>query len=1118
MNTSLNSHFQAPFYLYLVVIHLFIIGGCKDNNNIPADNGRLFTSIPSSYSNVDFNNKLEFDDEYNIYTYRNFYNGGGVGLADVNNDGLIDVFFTGNMQPNKLYLNKGNFKFEDISDKAGISQNGRWSTGVSMADVNGDGYMDIYVCNSGKFKGKDNFNQLFINNKNSTFTEKAKEYGVADPGITTHAAFFDYDKDGDLDLYILNNSFKSIGSFNLKNNDRIIIDSIGGNKLLRNDNGKFTNVTAQAGIYGSVIGFGLGLSVSDVNNDGWPDIYVTNDFFERDYLYINNKKGGFTEELTKQIRSISESSMGVDIADVNNDGLNDIFVTEMLPENENRLKMNTSFENWDKYKFNSTYGYHSQFSRNTLQLNNGNNTYSEIGRYAGVQASDWSWGPLLVDLNNDGYKDAFIANGIYQDLTNQDYIQYISNEEFAKTVISGQSINYKKLIDLIPSNPIANYAYMNMGDLSFKNKSEEWGLDEPSFSNGSAYADLDNDGDMDLVINNVNMKAFVYRNESIQQHPENKYLKVKLIGNVKNTAAIGTRVNLYYNKTVNTLEQMPCRGFESTVDNRLNFGLGKITLIDSLVAIWPNGTSTVLKELKPNQTLTLNESEGKHRVDINKNKIPNLFLESKDRYGIDFEHHENDYSDFDKEQLTFQMLSVEGPHLAKADVNGDKLDDFFVCGASGQAGALYVQMANGRFSKTNTSLFEEDKLSEDVDCIFFDADNDNDQDLFVCSGGSDINAGSSTLANRLYLNDGRGKFSKSKIHFTSPGPSESTSCVTAADFDQDGDQDLFVGVRFKISQYGIPANGYILKNDGKGNFTNATNEVAPKLTNIGMVTDAEWFDYDKDGDADLVVCGEYMPIKIFNNNRGKLSDATVKANLEFSNGWWNRLVIADINNDGFPDIIVGNHGLNSRFKASKDKPVSMYVSDFDNNGNLEQIICNYNGTKSFPMILRHDLVAQIPSLKKNYLKYEDYKGQTIEDIFSTSELAKATVSYAYNFASSVLINKKNGTFGVNQLPAPAQYSTTYGINAGDFDGDGNIDILLAGNFFESKPEVGIYDASYGLVLKGNGHGGFTALSQQQSGISLKGQIRDIIQIKSAGASLLLFGSNNDKIQIYKHIK
>ena len=1061
---------------------------------------------------------MEYDDEYNIYTYRNFYNGGGVGLADINNDGLIDIFFTGNMQPNKLYLNKGNFKFEDISDKAGISQNGRWSTGVAMADVNGDGYIDIYVCNSGKYKGKDNLNQLFINNKNSTFSEQAKEYRVADPGITTHAAFFDYDRDGDLDLYILNNSFKSIGSFNLKNNDRIKIDSIGGNKLLRNDNGKFTNVTAEAGIYGSAIGFGLGLSVGDVNNDGWPDIYITNDFFERDYLYINNQKGGFTEELTKQMNSISASSMGVDIADINNDGLDDIFVTEMLPEDENRLKTNTSFENWDKYKFNLTYGYHSQFSRNTLQLNNGNNTFSEIGRYAGVHASDWSWGPLLIDLNNDGFKDAFIANGIYQDLTNQDYIQYISNEEFAKTVISGQSINYKKLIELIPSNPVSNYAYMNMGNLTFQNKSQEWGLDEPSFSNGSAYADLDNDGDMDLVVNNVNMKAFVYRNESVQQHPENKYLKVKLVGSEKNTAAIGTRVTVYYNNTLNTLEQMPGRGFESTVDNRLNFGLGKTLIIDSLTAIWPNGKSTILKNIKPNQTLILNQKESKEIEKAPTLAVKSWFLESKDQYGIDFQHHENDYSDFDKEQLSFQMLSTEGPHMAKADINGDKLDDFFVCGASGQAGSLYIQISNGRFQKTNTSLFENDKLSEDVDCIFFDADNDKDLDLFVCSGGSDTNPGSTSLLNRLYLNDGEGGFTKSAQTLSSPGTSESSSCVSASDFDGDGDQDLFVGVRIKTGLYGLPASGYILQNDGKGKFTNVTKQVAPMLTNIGMITDGEWFDYDRDGDPDLVICGEYMPIKIFKNTGGKLADVTVQADLAFSNGWWNRLIVTDINNDGFLDIIAGNHGLNSRFKASKERPISMYVSDFDENGSLEQIICSYNGSKSYPMILRHDLVAQIPSLKKSFLKYEDYKGKTIEDIFSSSELRKATVSYAYTLASSILLNNKNGTFKITQLPSPAQYSTTYGINADDFDGDGNVDVLIAGNFYQSKPEIGIYDASYGLVLKGDGRGGFTALSQQQSGISLRGQVRDVIKLKSAENSLVLFGVNNNKIKIYRATK
>ena len=851
-----------------------LLAGCSTpEKNEPT----LFTTISSEQSGITFANNLTFDKDFNIYTYRNYYNGGGVAIADINNDGLLDVYLTGNMSPNKLYLNKGDFKFEDITDKAGVAGTKAWSTGVSMADVNGDGFVDIYVCNSGDIKGDNKQNELFVNNGDGTFSEKGEEYGIADKGYTTHAAFFDYDKDEDLDLYILNNSYQAIGSFNLRKNERPLRDSLGGDKLFRNDGNRFTDVSVEAGIYGSVIGFGLGVTVGDIDKDGWLDIYVSNDFFERDYLYINNHDGTFKECLTEQMRSISGASMGADLADINNDGYPDIFVTEMLPSENARLKTVTTFENWDRYQYSVQNDYFHQFTRNMLQLNNGDKSFSEIGRLAGVEATDWSWGALIFDMDNDGLKDMFVSNGIYQDLTNQDYLQYVSNPDIVKTVISGNSVDYQKLIESIPSSPIPDFAFQNQGNLGFVNKAKEWGLGAPNFSNGSAYGDLDNDGDMDLIVNNLNDKTSVFRNESNQQLPGNHYLKFVLKGLGKNTFAFGTKITATHQGKTFYIEQMPIRGFESSMDPRPNLGLGKIDTVEQIVIEWPDGNGTLLSNVPTNQVLKLDQKDGVPLTSIKLYQpeviIRPLFQSVEGL--VEFTHQENDFVDFDRDHLIYHMLSTEGPRMAKGDINGDGLDDFYVGGAKDQAGALFIQNSDGTFGRTNQKLFEIDKGSEDTGSAFFDADGDGDLDLYVCSGGNEFSNVSTSLIDRLYLNNGKGDFSKSS-QILPTAKFESTSTVKAADYDADGDQDLFVGGRLVSNLYGMPMDSYILNNDGKGNFSDVSAQVAPGLKGVGMITDASWEDIDGDSDPDLILVGEYTPIKVFLNESGKLKEHTAE--------------------------------------------------------------------------------------------------------------------------------------------------------------------------------------------------------------------------------------------------
>ncbi|MEB2775669.1 VCBS repeat-containing protein [Algoriphagus sp. D3-2-R+10] len=1073
----------------------------------------LFEQIDPKDSGVDFINELSFDEKFNIFTYRNYYNGGGVALGDVNNDGLLDIYFTANLGPNKLYLNKGDFKFEDVTEKSGSGGTRAWSTGIAMADVNGDGWLDIYVCNSGDISGDNKQNELFINQGDGTFIEMAETYGLADQGFSTHAVFFDYDKDGDLDVYLLNNSYQAIGSFNKMQNERPKRDPVGGDKLFRNDGDKFTDVSEEAGIYGSIIGFGLGITIGDVNQDTWPDIFISNDFFERDYLYINNQDGTFTESLESSMRSISAASMGADIADINGDGLLDIFVTDMLPEPQARLKQVTTFENWDKFQFNKTHGYHYQFSRNMLHINNGDGTFSEIGRLANVEATDWSWGALMFDMDNDGLRDIFVANGIYQDITDLDYLNFIDDEQTKSKIVSEGGVNYKALIDPIPVNPIPNYAFHNLGELEFENKATAWGLGQAIHSNGAAYGDLDNDGTLDLVVNNLNKSAQIFKNTGKTIYPENHSLQLKLEGKSKNTQAIGTQIRITSGGKIFYSEQMPNRGFQSSVDPKITVGLGTLTQVESIEILWPDGKFTELKNQPVDQLLVVKWENAAELPDgksfFEKKTAPQF--SKVENPGLEFLHEENSFVDFDRDRMTYFMFSTEGPAFAKADVNGDGLDDLFFGGARTSPAKLYLADPSGKYRESPQEAFLADALSEDTDAVFFDADGDGDLDLVVTSGGNESGYGSLDLSDRLYLNDGKGNFTK-KPQAGFASVFGSSSSVRPIDINGDGAMDLFTGGRLIPFTYGAPASSQLWINDGKGNFTEQSATLAPAFKDLGMVTDAKVLDWDGDGKNDLVVVGEWMAPTFFKNSGGKLEKVEMPG-LNNLKGWYRTIEIGDFDGNGLPDIAFGNHGLNTRLKASANSPVSLFLNDFDGNGSIEQLFTQKVGEVQIPYALKHELERQVPGIKKKYMRYSDYNHQGLYDIFSKDIVDKSIVQVINNLESGVLLNLGGGNFDWKPFPRFAQRSWTFAIQVMDINKDGVLDLILGGNLSQVKPEIGKFDASFGEVLVGKGDGTFTFWPNAQHGLMLEGNIRAFSKL---GDDKILVVKNSASAEIWKY--
>ncbi|HET6569824.1 MAG TPA: FG-GAP-like repeat-containing protein [Rhodothermales bacterium] len=1069
----------------------------------------LFTLIPPEKSGVNFANHVEDSDTLNIFTYEYFYDGAGVAVGDVDGNGLPDLYFTANTGPNHLYLNRGDWRFYDVTGEAGVAgPPGGWTTGATMADVNGDGLLDIYVSRSGDLPPGQRRNLLYVNDGDGTFTEEAAAYGIDGAGNTTQAAFFDYDRDGDLDLYVLNHGVSRYERFHVQPLEKRH-EPMTADRLYRNDEGRFTDVTEAAGVSDNIPSFGLGVVISDINEDGWPDIFVGNDYAVDDYLYVNNGDGTFNDRIRDYLAHTSFATMGADIADINNDARPDILTLDMLPESNERRKLLRG-STTTNYQTMLRSDDHHQFTRNMLQLNTGVGRFSEIGWLAGVASTDWSWSALLADFDLDGYKDLFVTNGFVRDYTNLDFLHYTIPQALREA--HGDSSVAMKLIEQMPRTELSNYLFRNRGDLTFENATERWGIDRPSDSNGAAYADLDNDGDLDLVVSNINQPAFLYRNNA-SELTDHHYLKIKLYGVGKNRYGLGAKVRLVTPKgRVFYQEQMPTRGYQSSVQPVLVFGLGDADSIHVTVT-WPDGAWQALTGVSADQTITLHQQDATQAPRPSSSEAPAAdtlsarFAALPDALGLDFVHHENAFVDFRREPLLPHMLSRLGPALATADINADGREDIFIGGARGQAAALYLQQRGGTFRRTPVPAFEAHARYEDVDALFFDADGDGSEDLYVVSGGNDVADGDTLYQDRLYLNDGHGTFTYAVGAL--PQIASSGGAVAARDYDGDGDEDLFVGGRVLPGKYPYAPRSYLLENVG-GRFRDVTPDA---LRQPGLVTDAAWGDLTGDSTAELVLVGEWMPIRIFRYMGKTFTEITEAAGLGQTNGWWNSLRLADLDSDGDLDLIAGNRGLNAQMQASLDEPVTVNAADFDGNGATEAVISYYTQGRSYPVAVRDELLGQISSLWRKYPTYGSYANATVEDIFSEEQLAKALTRKANTFETSLFENR-GGVFAKRPLPIQVQFAPVNSILVQDFDRDGRLDLLLAGNNFAVNPSLGRQDAGRGLFLRGAGELHFQAMSPLQSRFVAGRDVRNLAFVNTAHGAIVLVVNNDGPLQVF----
>ncbi len=1094
------------------------------------DRAPLFTLVPPEESGVFFVNRIEESEGQNVLAYEYFYGGGGVAVGDVNGDGLPDLFFTANMGPNRLYLNRGDFRFEDVTEEAGVAgPPGGWTTGATMADVNGDGLLDLYVSRSGDLPADERRNLLYINDGDGTFTEEAAAYGIDDPGNTTHAAFFDYDRAGDLDCYVLNHGVSRYERFDVQR-IREMRDPMAGDRLYRNDGvpgsspgqaPTFTDVTEEAGISGNALSFGLSVTVSDVNKDGWPDLYVANDYDEDDYLYINNGDGTFTESIREYLAHTSHFSMGTDIADINNDARPDIVTLDMLPESNERQKLLRGGGGYARHRMRLRSGYHHQYMRNMLHLNTGVGRFSEIGQLAGIANTDWSWSALLADFDLDGYKDLFVTNGFLRDYTNLDFLNYTIPLAIREAHARGDSLDVMALLNEMPETRLANYLFRNRGDLTFEDVTERWGMGRPSLSNGAAYADLDGDGDLDLVVNNVNAPASLYRNNA-RAHTDHHFLKVVFRGAGQNRYGLGAKVTVRTapasehgagSGRVFYQEQSTVRGYQSSVQPVLVFGLGAADTVDVTVT-WPDGARQTLAGVPADRTLALHQEDAAPAPAPSETPAaaaatPARFAALPEALGLDFVHRENDFVDFRHQPLLPHVLSRFGPALATADVNGDGRTDVFVGGARGQAGALYLQQADGTFARTTTPAFEAHVRFENTGAVFFDANGDDAPDLYVVSGGNDVIGDSAIYQDRLYLNDGSGAFAYAEDAL--PAIISSGGTVAAHDYDGDGDLDLFVGGRVLPGRYPYAPRSYLLENTG-GRFRDATPDV---LRRPGLVSDAAWGDLTGDGTAELVLAGEWMPLRVFRYAEGAFAEITEEAGLAGTNGWWNSLRLADLDGDGDLDLAAGNRGLNGQMQPSQEEPVTVHAADFDGNGSVEAVVSYYIQGRSYPMALRGELLGRIGRLRQQYPSYASYANATVEDIFSEEQLAGALVLKAYTFETSVFENEGGGTFHRRSLPIRAQFAPVNAILVHDVDRDGVPDLLIAGNNFGTRARLGRQDAGRGLFLRGTGAGAaFQAVPPLQSRFVAGRHVRAMALLDTANGPVVLVANNDAPLQVF----